>query len=154
MNATTILVQCPKCGQKIRIVATNDQVHITCPKCRALWDWNKGGTTGGAFREKMRGRTRDFWRAAVLQPRISFAGAAAALVAGLALGAYLGIHERTDASRKPPAGDFTAVLPAVQRGTPSGSNRPAVPTKSLPIERLLPSNGVDFGQETWPDTNR
>ncbi|MGA2175377.1 MAG: hypothetical protein ABSH38_10385 [Verrucomicrobiota bacterium] len=153
MTAATLLIRCPQCGLKFRVVTSYGTIHVTCPGCRAQWDWQESGSPAKpalgplvrAVLGKMRGQMRDFWQVAVLRPRLSYAGSAVVLLAGLGLGVYFGHGQRTPAaSESPPPLAFTNLPPLIGPVKPSGTNRATNAGEILPMEALLPSNGVDF----------
>src|SRR5215471_4764533 len=38
-----VIVECPHCGQSLRIPANRRKLQLTCPKCRANWVWSSEG---------------------------------------------------------------------------------------------------------------
>ncbi len=141
MNAATLLVSCPKCRLKFRIVISSGAVHVTCPRCRAQWDWRPPASSDGAV-----GQMRNFWQSAFLRPRLSFAASAAVLLAGLGLGLYWGHYQwaPTSLQSPPPPIASTNVPPLTRPAKPAATNRPSSALESRPIESLLPSNDLNF----------
>jgi hypothetical protein len=41
---TSIIIDCPECGQKLGIPCHQGTLHVTCPKCHKRWDWPIGST--------------------------------------------------------------------------------------------------------------
>jgi hypothetical protein len=149
MSSTTIPIQCAKCGQKFRIAPSDGPVHLTCPKCAAQWDWQESIPP-----ERLGGKMSGFWRGAVLVPRLSYAGSAGVLLAGVGLGLALGYHQAA-----PPADDLsfppalTDSPPPVHSSAQFSKPAPAAAIQIDAVESLLPSNGVDFNSSSPIQTN-
>ena len=154
------MMQCARCGQKFRIATTGGTVHVTCPKCTAQWDWPEAGASGATPEEVSNARANEAWRAVVLQPRLSYAAAAAVLVAGLFLGVYWErFQQRLQQSPVTEEDvsdslELTNAAPAVQsHGKTSAASGPRATNEVPSVERLLPSNGVDFNPPNPVGTN-
>ncbi|MGO8696400.1 MAG: hypothetical protein ACLQVY_01590 [Limisphaerales bacterium] len=96
----------------------------------------------------------------VLRPRLSYAAAAAVLVAGLVLGIYWErFQQRLQQSPDTEEGvpdplELTNAAPAVQSHAKTSAAPGPRTTNAVPsVERLLPSNGVDFNPPNPLGTN-
>ena len=127
----TIVVACPKCGQRLGIPKDSDTVHVTCPKCAAEWDWPASGSSGGS-----RPSTQTATPTGPYEPRHSTPAlprlGGKRLVVGLAtLGivTFVGYHLLTYSPANP--------LP----GPEAGSSIQRRPIWNPPPEQPLPDNG-------------
>jgi DNA-directed RNA polymerase subunit RPC12/RpoP len=142
MNSKTVLMQCAKCGQQFRIKALAGTLRVTCPKCAWQWNWPETRApftrAAGAFDDPI----GEIWRDLFVQPRLSYAAAAAVLLAGLVLGiGWQRLQQRTETEESPDPLELTNAVPPSQF-----HEKKAEPS----IESLLPSNGIDFNPTNTP----
>lgn len=146
----SVLIKCAQCGQRFRIVAVNETVHVTCPKCAAQWDWSAAEPSRGNAHASSRTSAGTFWLALVLRPRLSYGAAAVVLAGGVVLGVWLArsvpMPFLEDDSQ---SFDLTNAFPVVQPVSRNDGSRYGSPPAGLaPAETFLPSNGVDFNPAT------
>jgi len=150
------MMQCARCGQKFRIATTHGTVHVTCPKCSAQWDWPEAGISGGTTEEFSNARAVEAWRAVVLRPRLSYAAAAAVLLAGLILGIYWERFQQRPVAEEEVSDSLELTNAATEVQSHAKTSEASGPraTNAVPsVERLLPSNGVDFNPSNPLGTN-
>jgi hypothetical protein len=88
MNAR-VLIDCPKCGRKMKIPSQAGAIHITCPSCWKQWDWDEGKLGANGFFSDLTERVRGSFRPFFAGGRLSYAHLSLALVAGIAIGVAL-----------------------------------------------------------------
>ena len=42
MNPITRILPCPNCRRRLRVPTDRGELILTCPACRARWDWSPG----------------------------------------------------------------------------------------------------------------
>lgn len=155
MAVATILLECPKCGQKFRIRTAPGTVHVTCPGCRRAWEWpddfprtapkREGKPPQAAWPSAIASNLR-----AIIAPRqISLVWLGVVFIAGAGVGMYVGSHWWRKGGEAPGAVAI-ATNATPSNGLPASIADPletnATPQVKLTLDELLPSNNAAGAQ--------
>ena len=142
---STIIIECPKCAQKLGVPSHQGALYVTCPKCREGWDWPRGRTvipTVAAVADNT--SPRGDWvacKSRSLRPAAHWVGAYISVGSLVLLAAvFLGLPELTSAPPKPlPSREVVPPKPLLSRE--SNVQEPRRPVWNPPPEESLPDNG-------------
>jgi hypothetical protein len=147
-----ILLDCPKCGRKIGIADASGTIHVTCPSCKAQWDWDNGraAAMGAKWRSGKRQftgiarRAANWCQAVLLPPRFSFVQVGIALICGVGIGLLAGIwlgmrSTSSDPQTEPTAGEV-GVAGSSSTNIFELPNTDAKPDKSSPNTKASQTN--------------
>ncbi|HEX3716473.1 MAG TPA: hypothetical protein VH595_00765 [Verrucomicrobiae bacterium] len=154
--SANVLIDCPKCGRKIRIPSDSGTIHVTCPACGEQWDWptrripGKGTTRQAAkdFSAALSERLQGWWRAALTRGRFSWAQLFVAALAGIGIGLLLGVRLHTHNNPIDSGPPETASLPSAPLITtntgPVATNILNPPGINQKTEEVIPSGVQDL----------
>jgi DNA-directed RNA polymerase subunit RPC12/RpoP len=154
--SANVLIDCPKCGRKIRIPSDSGTIHVTCPACGEQWDWpkrrvpSKGATRQAAkdLSAALSGRLRGWWRAALSPGRFSWAQLFVAGIAGIGIGILLGgrlhIHNSPIDVGPPETASLPAAPLIITNTGPVATNILNPPGINQKTEEVIPSGVQDL----------
>jgi hypothetical protein len=141
--SNAILLDCPKCGRKIRISGVAGTVHVTCPACGEQWDWPKRREA------KRQGVRKSRWRVELFRVRFSGAQLAAVLVAGIGIGIFAGVQFEINSISRSGAQLENPKLPVIP-----GTGQHAVADPSLPPGKIRKTDSTNVPDFFDPDDGK